>query len=61
MAKKGRRRRRRAETKPLEEPRGRQEGWIGRRTGLWIISLLSLALGLFMGGAVTGTAGLNHG
>ena len=58
MARKTRRRRRQREAKRAPAPPPtRQEGWIGRRAGLWIISLISLALGLFMGAQIMPVSG----
>lgn len=57
MGKKTRRRRRQREAKREQEPQIQREGWIGHRTGLWIISLLSLGLGLFMGAQVMPVSG----
>ncbi len=60
MARKTRRQRRPREAQQEQETQTQQTeaGWIGRRTGLWIISALSLALGLFMGAQVMPVGGL---
>lgn len=58
MTGKSRRRHRQKEEAVVpEEPQGQPEGWISRRTGLIIITLLSVVLGLFIGAQVMPVSG----
>ncbi len=60
MARSSRRRRRdrrKKEPTVTEEPRVAQEGWISRQTGLVLNTLISVALGLFIGWQTIPVAG----
>jgi hypothetical protein len=57
MAKKSRRRRHQERPQVPEEPPTPQEGWISRRTGLVLNTLISVALGLFIGWQTIPVAG----